>query len=129
MASRTQIRTEKAPTAIGSYSQAIVANGFVFASGQLGLTPGAMDFVGDDVASQTEQALLNLAAVLMAAGSSLDLAVKVTVFLTDMAQFPAVNEVYASMFGDPFPARACVEVSALPKGAKVEIEAVAVVSG
>jgi len=121
------VATAAAPEAIGPYSQAIVAGGLVFCSGQVALEPGAGGkLVGRDVAEQTKQVLANLAAVLAAAGSSLQKVVKTTVWLTDMAHFAAMNQVYAERFGAHRPARATVAVVALPKGALVEIEAVAV---
>lgn len=121
------VATAKAPEAIGPYSQAIVAGGFVFCSGQVALEAGAGGkLVGVNVAEQTGRVLENLAAVLAAAGSSLQKVVKTTVWLTDMAHFAAMNQVYAERFGAHRPARATVAVVALPKGALVEIEAVAV---
>lgn len=124
---RKAVATDRAPAAIGPYSQAVRAGSLVFCSGQIPLDPKTMEMVGgDDVAAQTRQVMVNLGAVLEAAGASLGGAVKATIFLTDLGDFGAVNEVYASYFTDgPPPARACVEVSALPKGAKVEIEVVA----
>ena len=119
------IETSSAPAAIGPYSQAIAANGFIFCSGQLGIDPATGKIPGVGAGAQAEQALKNLAAVLLAAGSGMDKVVKTTVFLTDMNEFAAVNEVYANAFGTHKPARSCVEVAALPKGAKVEIEAMA----
>lgn len=119
------IRTELAPTAIGPYSQAIQANGCVWCSGQLGLDPATGQFAGADAAAQCRQALRNLAAVLEAAGTSLQGVVKTTVFLVDMADFPAVNAAYAEAFGSHRPARSTVQVGRLPKDARVEIEAVA----
>lgn len=120
------VSTSKAPEAIGPYSQAIVANGFVFCSGQVALEPGRGGaLVGSDVAAQTKRALSNLAAVLEAAGSGLARVVKTTVYLADMAHFPAMNQVYAECFGATRPARATVAVAGLPKGALVEIEAIA----
>jgi 2-iminobutanoate/2-iminopropanoate deaminase len=121
------VTTRKAPEAIGPYSQALVAQGLVFCSGQVALDPekgGAL--VGTDVAAQTRRVLQNLAAVLEASGSSLKKVVKTTVFLTDMGHFAAMNQVYAECFGDHKPARATVAVVALPKGALVEIDAIAV---
>jgi 2-iminobutanoate/2-iminopropanoate deaminase len=121
----TAVRTENAPKPIGPYSQAVKVGGFVFTSGQVAINPADGTFVVGDIKRETEQVFANLAAVLKAAGTSLQRAVKVTVFLTDMAQFAAVNEVYARQFGEPFPARSTVQVAALPKGAAVEIEVVA----
>lgn len=119
------IATAKAPAAIGPYSQAITANGFVYTAGQVALDPVAMELVPGDVSAQTEQVFRNLANVLEAAGTSLDRVVKTTVFLLDMADFAAMNAVYARHFGEHRPARSTVAVSGLPKGARVEIEVVA----
>jgi len=123
------IETKSAPQAIGPYSQAVSANGFVFASGQIPIDPQTGEFVAGGVAEQTEQVLRNLAAVLEAAGSSLDKVVKTTVFLADMTDFAAMNEVYARHFKSEPPARATVAAAGLPRGARVEIEAVALVAG
>ena len=121
------VTTQKAPDAIGPYSQAIVANGFVFCSGQVALEPGkGGTLVGADVAAQTKRVLQNLSAILEAAGSGLGKVVKTTVFLTDLAHFAAMNDVYSGFFGAHRPARATVAVVALPKGALVEIDAIAV---
>lgn len=120
------IETEKAPRAIGPYSQAVVAGGFVFASGQIPLDPQTGEFVAGGVAEQTKQVLINLIAVLEAAGSSLDQVVKTTVFLADMKDFAAMNEVYGRYFSAEPPARATVEAARLPRDARVEIEAVAI---
>lgn len=122
------VATDQAPAAIGPYSQAISANGFVFCSGQIPLDPATMTIVGETVAEQTAQVLKNLGEVLTAAGSGKDKVVKTTVFLKDMNDFVAMNEVYAGFFGDHKPARAAVEVARLPKDVKVEIECVAKVS-
>ena len=120
------IRTENAPAPFqgAPYNQAIVAGDLVFVAGQLGLRPGETGIEGD-VATQTGQALSNLAAILQAAGSSMENLVKTSVFLVDLADFQAMNEVYASRVGDRPPARSTFEVAALPSGARVEIEAVA----
>lgn len=119
------IHTEKAPAAIGPYSQAIEAKGFVFTSGQIALDPVTGQIEAATVEAQAEQAIANLRAVLAAAGSGLDRVVKTTCFLKDMADFAAFNAVYARHFpGNP--ARSCVQAAALPKGALVEIEAVAI---
>jgi 2-iminobutanoate/2-iminopropanoate deaminase len=123
---RRAVTTDRAPRAIGPYSQAIVAGGFAFASGQIGFDPATGEMVAGGVREQTEQALRNLSAVLEAAGSSLDLAVKTTVFLADMNDFAAMNEVYARHFKGPPPARSTVQAARLPRGALVEIEAIAV---
>jgi len=121
------IRTDSAPAPFqgAPYSQAIKANGFVFVSGQLSLKPDHGDLVGDTIAEQTEQVLLNLRAILEAAGSSLDRLVKTTVFLQNLDDFPAMNEVYKQHVGEQPPARSTVEVAKLPSGALVEIEAIA----
>lgn len=119
------IKTAGAPEAIGPYAQAIVANGMVFCAGQIPLNPKSGLIEVEGAAEQTLQVLLNLRAVLEAAGSSLDKVVKTTVFLTDIGDFPAVNKVYAEMLGGHTPARSTVQVARLPKGAKVEIEAIA----
>lgn len=121
-----RIETDHAPAAIGPYSQAIGAGDLLYTAGQIPLDPATMSMVGGDVTAQTEQVLRNLAAVLVAGGSGLDRVVKTTVFLADMGDFAAMNEVYARHFGDHRPARSAVEAAALPKGALVEIEAVAV---
>jgi 2-iminobutanoate/2-iminopropanoate deaminase len=122
------IQTDDAPAAIGPYSQAIRANGFVFTAGQIGLDPARKELV-DGVGAQAAQALKNLSAVLEAAGSSLARVVKTTIFLADMADFATVNEAYAAGFGTPYPARSTVAVRQLPAGALVEIECVALAAG
>jgi 2-iminobutanoate/2-iminopropanoate deaminase len=127
MSTRQAISTDGAPPAAGPYSQAIRAGDLVFTAGQLGLDPATGEFTAPDVAGQAERALGNLAAILEAAGSGLDRLVKVTVFLADIADWPAVNEVYARAIPEPFPARSAFAVKDLPKGARVEIEAVATV--
>lgn len=123
------ISTEFAPAAIGPYSQAIVSDGWIFASGQICLDPVSNELVEGDVAAQTRRVLSNLAAVLEAAGGGLNTVVKTTVFLSDLGDFAAMNAVYASTFGEHRPARSTVEVSRLPRDVAVEIEAVARVSG
>jgi 2-iminobutanoate/2-iminopropanoate deaminase len=120
------VHTEKAPAAIGPYSQAIEANGFVFASGQLGLDPATGNFPEGGIKEQTRQSLTNAKSILEAAGTDLSHVVKTTVFLSDMANFGAMNEVYAEFFIAPFPARSAVAVRELPKGALVEVECIAV---
>ena len=121
------ISTESAPAAIGTYSQAIAASGrLVFLSGQIPLDPVTMELVSDDVAAQTEQVFKNLAAVAEAAGGTLSDAAKLTVYLTDLADFATVNEVMARHVSEPYPARAAIGVSALPRGAAVEIEGILV---
>ena len=119
------ISTESAPGALGPYSQAVVAGEFVFTSGQIGLDPASMEVVEGEVAAQTDRVLQNLAAVLRAANSDLNRVLKTTVYLTDMGDFGAMNEVYARHFGNHRPARATVAVQALPKDVLVEIDAVA----
>jgi len=119
------IQTHDAPAAVGPYSQGIRANDLIFVSGQLPATPGG-DLITDDISAATKQSLQNISAVLKAAGASLADVVKVTVFLEDMGDFGAMNEVYKEFFAEPFPARAAVAVKELPKGAPLEIEAIAV---
>ena len=126
---RTKVTTTSAPAALGPYSQAIALDGMVFASGQIALDPSSGQLVEGDVQAQTHRALRNLTAVLEAAGCSLSNVVKTTVFLTSMSNFTAMNEVYATYFGDEPPARSTVAVAELPKGAQVEIEAIAVRNG
>ena len=120
------VQTDKAPTASGPYSQAIVANGFVFCAGQVGYLPGTRTVAEGGIQAQTRQTLTNLQAVLEAAGASLNNVVKTTVFISDINNFAAMNEVYATFFGDKPPARSTVQVI-LPTGLLVEIEAVALV--
>jgi len=122
---REIIQTDQAPAAIGPYSQAIKANGLVFASGQIPIDPASGQFVEGGIKEQTEQVLKNLAAVLEAAGSGLDRVVKTTVFLADMQEFATMNEVYGKFFDADPPARATVEAARLPRDARVEIEAIA----
>ena len=120
------IATTKAPGAIGPYSQGQIVGNMVFTSGQLGLNPATGDFAGADIKAQAQASLENLKAILEDAGTSMDKICKVTVFISDMANFGAVNEIYGTFFKEgSYPARSCVEVAALPKGALVEIEAVA----
>jgi 2-iminobutanoate/2-iminopropanoate deaminase len=125
--SKNVVHTDKAPAAIGPYSQAVIANGLLFTAGQIALDPATGQVVTGGVAEQTERVLLNLAAVFDSAGTSWNNVVKTTVFLQDMRDFPAVNEVYARMVGDSRPARSTVAVAGLPRGVLVEIEAIAVV--
>ena len=122
---RTRVSTDSAPAALGPYSQAIILDDMVYASGQIALDPATGQLAEGDVQAQTHRALHNLSAVLEAAGSSLAHVVKTTVFLTNMSNFAAMNEVYATYFGDTPPARSTVAVAELPKGAPVEIEAIA----
>jgi 2-iminobutanoate/2-iminopropanoate deaminase len=124
---RDIISTDRAPAAVGPYSQGVRAGDLVFTAGQLGTDPASGEFAADDVGGQAEQALANLAAILDAAGSGLDQLVKVTVFLADIAEWPAMNEVYSRVIPAPYPARSAFAVKDLPKGARVEIEAVATV--
>jgi 2-iminobutanoate/2-iminopropanoate deaminase len=124
-ARKSVVSTERAPAAIGPYSQAIQAGGFVFTSGQIPLDPGSGDVVGADITEQTEQVMANLKAVLEAAGTSLDAVVKTTCFLSDLNDFAAFNTVYAASFGGDAPARSTVQVAKLPRAVLVEVEAVA----
>ena len=119
------VHTDKAPAAVGPYSQAVLAGGFLFTAGQVGLDPATGKLVEGGVEAQARRALANLREVLLAAGSDLHHVVKTTVFVTDMADFTRVNGVYAEVFGDHRPARSTVQAAALPLGALVEIEAVA----
>ena len=118
------VHTEQAPAASGPYSQGVVANGFLFTAGQIAIDPATGQVVTGNVAAQTERVMANLAAVLATVGASWKDVVKTTVFLHDMNEFPAVNEVYGKALGDARPARSTVQVSALPRGVLVEIEAV-----
>ena len=127
MPERDVISTDRAPAAVGAYSQAIRVGDLVFTAGQLGIDPASGEFAASDVAGQAEQALANLAGILDASGSGLDRLVKVTVFLVDIADWPALNEVYARVVPEPFPARSAFAVKDLPKGGRVEIEAIATV--
>jgi len=121
------IATDNAPRAIGPYSQAVRAGGFIFASGQIPFDPATGEFVPGGIAEQTEQVLKNLTAVFAAAGVGMDQIVKTTVFLADMGDFTAMNEMYARFFGDAPPARSTVQAAGLPRGARIEIDAIAVV--
>jgi 2-iminobutanoate/2-iminopropanoate deaminase len=118
------VHTEKAPVAIGPYSQGIVANGFLFTAGQIAIDPATGQVEPGNVAAQTQRVMSNLAAVLATVGASWKDVVKTTVFLHDMNEFPVVNEIYGKALGDARPARSTVQVSALPRGVQVEIEAV-----
>lgn len=126
MADRTRVSTSDAPAAIGPYSQAIISGDLVFCSGQVALDPSTGALVDGDVKAQTKAALENLRAVLTAAGSSLDSIVKTTVFLVSMSDFAAMNEVYGGFFAGEPPARSTIAVAELPKGARVEVEAIAI---
>jgi 2-iminobutanoate/2-iminopropanoate deaminase len=119
------ITTDKAPAAVGPYSQGVLVGDFIFTAGQLGLVPGTKDFAGPDIEAQTRQALENLEAVVEAGGSCLEHVVKTTVFLADMGEFSRMNAVYAEFFPKDPPARSAVQAAALPLGGRVEIEAVA----
>lgn len=121
------LHTDNAPKALGPYSQAIQAGGFVFASGQVPINPATDKFVDGGIKEQTRQALTNAQNILKEAGIGLDHVVKTTVFLSDMDNFAAMNEVYAQFFKEPYPARSAVAVKTLPKGALVEIECIAVI--
>ena len=122
---RESVQTDKAPKAIGPYEQAIKANGFIYTAGQIPIDPKTANFVEGDISAQTRQVLENLKAVLEAGGSALDRVVKATVFLKNMADFAAMNEVYAQYLGSAKPARSTVAVAELPRGALVEIDLVA----
>lgn len=119
------VHSDDAPKAIGPYSQAVVAGGFVFASGQIALDPATGQLVAGGIDAQARRVFANLAAVLAAAGSSLQRAVKVTVYLTDLAHFGTVNAIYEEAFGGARPARSTVQVAALPRGAAIEVDVVA----
>lgn len=121
------VESPDAPKAIGPYSQAIIANGFIFTAGQVGADPKTGALIEGGIEAQTEQVLKNIEAVLKAAGSSLDDVVKTTVFLADLNDFAKMNEIYAKRFKTPFPARSTVQVARLPRDAKIEIEAIAIV--
>ncbi|MEO6446170.1 MAG: RidA family protein [Gemmatimonadaceae bacterium] len=120
-----RVQTEKAPAAIGPYSQATIAGGFLFTAGQIALDPATNQVLEGDVVAQAEQVLANLSAVLAQAGCTWNDVVRTTVYLQDMADFPRVNETYAQALGDARPARSTVQVSALPRGVLVEIDAIA----
>ena len=125
MTNRT-VHTDRAPAAIGPYSQGVIANGFLFTAGQIAIDPATGQVIGGDVVAQTERVMMNLLAVLASAGATWTDVVKTTVYLHDMADFPKVNEVYARAMGDARPARSTVQVAGLPRGVLVEIDAVAV---
>ena len=124
---RESVQTENAPKAIGPYQQAIKANGFIYTAGQIPIDPKTANFVEGDISAQTRQVLENLKAVLEAGGSALDRVVKATVFLKNMADFAAMNEVYAQYLGSAKPARSTIAVAELPRGALIEIDLVALV--
>ena len=121
---REIIKTDQAPQAIGTYSQAVKVDNTVYLSGQIPLVPSSMELVDGDIKIQIEQVFNNIAAVAKAAGGNLKDVVKLNVFLTDLANFPIVNETMAQFFDEPYPARAAIGVSALPKGAEVEMDAI-----
>ncbi|HOV63244.1 MAG TPA: RidA family protein [Spirochaetia bacterium] len=121
------IETDKAPAAVGPYSQGVRIDNLVFTSGQVPIDPATGNLVAGGIEEQTERSIQNVKAVLEAAGSSLSQVIKTTVFITDMGAFGRMNAVYGKYFPEPFPARSCVQVGALPRGAQVEIEAVAVI--
>lgn len=127
MPNKAVINTTNAPAAIGTYSQAVKVNNTVYLSGQIPLVPESMEMVSEDTADQINQVFTNLTAVCEAAGGSLNDIVKLNIYLTDLAKFALVNEIMATYFEQPYPARAAVEVSALPKGAQVEMDGVMVV--
>ena len=124
---KERIQTNRAPQAIGPYSQAVKANGLVFVSGQIPIDPKTGQFIAGGIAEQTEQVLKNLAALLEAAGSGLDYVMKTTVFMADMEEFAVMNEIYGRFFTDQPPARATVQAARLPRDARIEIEAIALV--
>ena len=128
MSNRAIISTPSAPQSIGPYSQGIKVGNTVWISGQIPLDPNTMSLISGDITAESEQVFANLAAVAAAAGGTLDDAVKINISLTDLADFDAVNAVMAQQFAEPYPARACVQVAALPKGARVEIEAILTLS-
>jgi 2-iminobutanoate/2-iminopropanoate deaminase len=119
------VNTSEAPAAVGPYSQAVRAGGFLFCAGQIPLDPKTGSIVGSDIKTQTEQVLKNIEAILKAEGLSFDNVVKTTVFMVDLSEFAHMNEVYAKYFRPPYPARSTIQVAALPRGAKIEIEVVA----
>lgn len=123
---KEKIHTRFAPDAIGTYSQAIKIHNTVYLSGQIPLDPATMQLIAGDIAAQTTQVFTNIQAVVEAAGGALDKIVKLSIFLTDLAHFPVVNEVMAGFFSEPYPARSTVQISALPRGAQIEIEAIMV---
>ena len=126
---KTAISTSKAPAAIGPYEQAIKAGSFIFTSGQIPINPAKNELVGGEIQDETRQVLKNISAVLQAGGSSLENTVKITVYLKDLSNFARMNEIYQSFFPQSKPARSCVEVSELPKGVGVEMDAVAFIGG
>lgn len=127
--SLTTVHTDKAPAAIGPYSQAVIANGFLFTAGQIALDPVSGQIVEGDVVAQAEQVFKNLKAILDEAGASWSQVVKSTVFLMDMGDFPRVNEIYARVMGDARPARSTVQAAGLPRGVRVEIDLIVALDG
>jgi 2-iminobutanoate/2-iminopropanoate deaminase len=123
-----QVTTDKAPAAIGPYSQATIANGFLFSAGQIALDPATGQLSPGDIVAQTERVMQNLKAILDSAGTNWDSVVKTTVYLNDLAHFPTVNEIYGKWIGSARPARSTVQVSALPRGALVEIDLIAAIN-
>ena len=119
------VKTDKAPAAIGAYSQAVIANGFLYSAGQLALDPASGEMVKGDIVAQTERVMENLQNILVSAGAAWTDVVKVTVYLQDLAHFPTVNEIYARWIGDARPARSTVQVAALPRGALIEVDVIA----
>ena len=120
-----QVKTEKAPAAIGPYSQGIIANGFLYTAGQLAIDPASGEMAAPEIVAQTERVMRNLEGILQAAGAKWSDVVKTTVYLVDLSHFPTVNEIYARSIGDARPARSTVQVSALPRGALIEVDLVA----
>jgi 2-iminobutanoate/2-iminopropanoate deaminase len=120
------VKTEKAPAAIGPYSQGIIANGFLYTAGQLAIDPASGEMAAPEIVAQTERVMRNLDGILQAAGAHWSDVVKTTVYLVDLSHFPTVNEIYARSIGDARPARSTVQVSALPRGALIEVDLVAV---
>ena len=125
MSTKKQVNTKNAPAAIGPYSQAILTDGLLFASGQIPIDPATGNIAGDDISTQAHQVLKNIGAVLAECGLDYADVLKTTVFLTDLGDFGTVNGIYGEYFKAPFPARSCVQVGALPKGSKIEIEFIA----
>lgn len=121
---RLSIQTDKAPDAIGTYSQAVSQNGLVFLSGQIGLDPSTMELIQEDFAAEAKQVFKNLSEVAMASGATLDAAVKINIYLTSLDNFQAVNEIMSTIFQQPYPARAVIGVSSLPKNANIEVDAI-----
>ncbi len=125
MTRKTEIHTDEAPPAVGPYAQGVLVGDELFTAGQIGLDPESGTLVSEEIAQQTERVLKNLSAVVREAGGTLDDTVKTTVYLTDLKEYETVNDVYADYYGEPFPARSCVEVADLPRSARVEIDLVA----